>query len=99
RYDLVTGVQTCALPIWTSPAPRNDDSEFIRIAGTRERTSPTGEFGEFPRHPRVDRALERHDQVGKIREPLPAPRDEFRLMAAGEIGRASCRERGKITLA
>src|ERR1043166_4557933 len=42
-------------------------------------------FGEMPElldHPLVGLALERHDQVGKILHRLPAPRDEFRLVAA-----------------
>jgi len=40
------------------------------------------EISEFLYHPLVDRALERHDQLGKILHRLPTPLDEFGLVAA-----------------
>jgi hypothetical protein len=34
---------------------------------------------------RIHGALERHDQVGKVLHRLPAPLDEFWLVAAGRV--------------
>ena len=41
--------------------------------------------GEFLDHAFVDPPLERHDQVRKVLHRLPAPLDEFRLVAAGGV--------------
>ena len=49
------------------------------------------ELRERLHDPLVDLALERHDQVGKILHRLPAPVDEFRLVAAARSLR--CRSR------
>src|SRR6185312_15457779 len=43
---------------------------------------PAGELSKLLDHPLIDRALERHDQFGKVLHRLPAPLDEFRLVAA-----------------
>src|SRR5260221_2182751 len=40
------------------------------------------EAGKFLHHALIDRPLERHDQSRKILHRLPAPADEFRLVAA-----------------
>ena len=61
-------------------------------AGMRDRRdgsicsqSELRELREFLHHPLVDLPLERHDQVGKLLHRLPAPFDEFRLVAAGRM--------------
>src|SRR4051812_13130317 len=43
------------------------------------------EPGKFLDHPFVDRPLERDDQLGKVLHRLPAPVDEFSLVAAAGI--------------
>src|ERR1700721_2296452 len=50
------------------------------------RGSAARELGKFLHHALIDRPLERHDQLGKILHRLPAPGDEFRLVAAAGTG-------------
>src|SRR5258708_11366522 len=60
------------------------------------------EAGKFLQPALIDRPLERHDQFREILHPLPAPADEFSLVAAaGDRGidlgiRASDAERKQI---
>src|SRR3954453_8569604 len=42
----------------------------------------SGEAGKFLHHTFIDRPLERNDQVREILHRLPAPADEFGLVAA-----------------
>src|SRR5436190_14275708 len=44
------------------------------------------ELGELFHHALIDRALERHDQFRQVLHRLPAPGDEFRLVAAAGLG-------------
>src|SRR5690242_15717162 len=44
------------------------------------------ELGKLLDHAFVDRAFERNDQLGEVLHRLPAPVDEFRLMAAAGVG-------------
>src|SRR5258708_24588367 len=77
RDDLVTGVQTCALPISHSLLKRFRDGTLLeRITGKPR----SGGASSFPavRHVLVENA--------------PVPR-RLTLLALVQIGRASCRER------
>src|SRR5262245_22371456 len=47
--------------------------------------SPLGEARKLLHHPLVDRTLERHHEAGEVAHRLPAPFDEFRLVAAGRM--------------
>src|SRR5437667_4092215 len=75
----VTGVQTCALPIWIG-APHVSGVRSAAVATNRSRRR------------RVQRRLERRPIS---RDELLAPQPEPRVLrqAEVEIGRASCRER------
>src|SRR5207244_7355509 len=76
RDDLVTGVQTCALPI-----------SDLRIVGTHRR----GNHHDV-RAADLFGAMAFVDRGAQVAQPLG---DDRRLqVGAGEIGRASCRERG-----
>src|SRR5947208_6925061 len=83
RDDLVTGVQTCALPIWiaprlsTAPARNNDCVTPKNPRSIKPRTCRWS--GRYKGVPRVKGTSRRMDRAG--------PR---------EIGRASCRERVEI---
>src|SRR5207244_5453096 len=91
RDDLVTGVQTCALPIYTAdrgaregradpPAPPRDRRTPLR----RRRVPPYLRVRHRPRgrsHPR---------------RRLRLLRGQGGAVPGGEIGRASCRERGSM---
>src|SRR5258707_1907442 len=89
RYIGVTGVQTCALPI------------YVRAEGSPE---DAGEAVEFARertrllHPHLPEILR------LVRLDLPALAEQRRavndgpLIGDGGIGRASCRERGEISV-
>src|SRR5690606_40602725 len=74
----VTGVQTCALPIWNCPATGPPLPGSPRPAA---RSWPCAGYGASPRYSL--QLLWRHAPPAR----LPA------ADAAGEIGRASCRER------
>src|SRR5207247_5479943 len=98
RDPLVTGVQTCALPI--SPALR-DRMEVIEIPGYTDR-----EKLEIARRYLVQRQLKEQGLKEKALAALRAgertvliPKlNEKDLADLPEIGRASCRERGRLTV-
>src|SRR5207244_7922381 len=83
RDDLVTGVQTCALPIYL---PRELESQFAQEIHQYE------EEKKMPYVTSVERlAMERGTAIG-LREGI-ASSLEIKFGPAGQIGRASCRER------
>src|SRR5262245_24410276 len=47
--------------------------------------SSLAEARELLHHPLIGLALERHNQVGKVFHRLPAPFDEFRIVAAARM--------------
>src|SRR3546814_3456652 len=83
RCALVTGVQTCALPIWLQPRPRKGLVDVARDgAGIVE--------------PEAVMLEGRHQTKGLTFEPAGRPViavEDVELDAVVEIGRASCRER------
>src|SRR5207244_10471582 len=89
RDDLVTGVQTCALPIY-----RRDHRLFERADGKDDRVVAGAQA--------VADVAGRLSELGQVlpdAEPTAGARDHdrpdvrrARLLQAGEIGRASCRE-------
>src|SRR2546430_9672042 len=82
----VTGVQTCALPISEGKA--------------REREGSSGAAGPQD-HDRGRDAADRHEPPQRKISPAVhecRPDDLFRRVQPAEIGRASCRERGKISV-
>src|SRR5205823_2392867 len=88
RDKLVTGVQTCALPIYTGNSGRGT-SQTLRKDARAGRTGPGCRGGE--------RAWPAGPQWGRQDHRRAHPDDAFtarRRASAGEIGRASCRERG-----
>src|SRR5256884_3145277 len=60
-----------------SGIPRESATERIGI------TRVPGKSLKLSHHLLVDRPLERHDQVDDLRQPLPAPLHEFRVVSAG----------------
>src|SRR5437879_7715007 len=94
RDTSVTGVQTCALPIWLEEPLVVDR---IDLAALVDRG-----------HGAVDHFLERrivapqHDPVRLDRQRVGGDDEVRRVLGAGderveEIGRASCRERGEMS--
>src|SRR5205823_8202832 len=86
RDKLVTGVQTCALPIWrarggTAPGDRP------RCTGRRRRDGAPRPRSARSGTPR---------SAGRGTACPRARRSAWRSRACREIGRASCRERGEI---
>src|SRR5207244_8249130 len=95
--DLVTGVQTCALPIL----------RFCELAANRtfdpegNRGEAQGRVSENPRDPPdeahppaaefASEAAENQNQV-----PIQERRGDLLLLVRLQIGRASCRERGAV---
>src|SRR5207244_5508784 len=77
RYDLVTGVQTCALPISSSEKGSCTPGNCLVVSETGQRR---------PRRGDAETHFARHN--GPYRRPIG-------LQDFKEIGRASCRERGK----
>src|SRR5207244_6034166 len=86
RDDLVTGVQTCALPIWARAFwPSHARQE--RSGQRRKRRGSNELFSR--RHPLGLRAPPQFaDPAGRITTRSPSCK----------IGRASCRERGSISV-
>src|SRR3546814_7096102 len=84
RCALVTGVQTCALPIWQIAAiERPLPKKGIAVAATG--------------HPGIDRALGGGLPRGRLHEVFAAEPDDAGSaagFASMQIGRAACRERG-----
>src|SRR3989338_11481539 len=103
RDGTVTGVQTCALPIscdhrtvWFSDRPRDARSRTARascgMAHPEGRRPPRGtRAGPTESGFREARTTPTHRHRGATR---PAARRTGSCSAQGEIGRASCRERG-----
>src|SRR5207244_7153534 len=92
RDDLVTGVQTCALPIFIPPAPGPPDG--LPEAGAEP---PPGDAvvpaaaqqaGDLPK--RLELLQKQIDVQQKMIELL-----RQQMKKQGKIGRASCRERVK----
>src|SRR3546814_9808864 len=81
RWALVTGVQTCALPIYFPIVPTGD----IARAFCEHRAAEIDAAGGLDDrdHPTISVPLDRHDGDPGAHQPLKG----------GEIGRASCRER------
>src|SRR5207244_5388283 len=96
RYDLVTGVQTCALPIclkskqdyaWKYNAPGDGVyvPAMLKELGDRadDRTIITCDVGQ-------------HQMWVAQHYGFRRPEHHLTSGGSGEIGRASCRERGRI---
>src|SRR5947208_12995941 len=89
RVDLVTGVQTCALPILDRPVLHSFVRELVeheRLTAFAEALPARARVSE-PALPLVLAAL--HESLGR---PLVVVLPED---ADAQIGRASCRERGE----
>src|SRR5207244_7276982 len=92
RDDLVTGVQTCALPI-SPPLPRRRVAECHPAAAQRDGTQQLDaeEVAEL-----VGRSQRQPiDESGPLPAPplLPKPLPDVYPEEQGKIGRASCRAR------
>src|SRR5690606_40357885 len=85
----VTGVQTCALPIFTGRAERAEGTIDLVAAGTDE----PGPFGLAVRLVRAV-PLARVEQPA-IDERAHVRRENLILVIRAKIGRASCRERAQ----
>src|SRR5690606_40997213 len=93
----VTGVQTCALPIWLALTG-------LPVETLRDRSDPAPSSAESPRtvgrwwHRRADHATVRVELVViALRHPgLVGGGDPCRNQQRQQIGRASCRGRGWI---
>src|SRR3546814_1151832 len=83
RCALVTGVQTCALPIWKTPMPREIGETLVSVRRDKRFNAPGIETADCkcPPFRLWELELQNRFDIG------PA------LHAALEIGRASCRER------
>src|SRR5206468_4898236 len=95
RDLIVTGVQTCALPIFRAEA-----SPRTRRQGCRwsERLAPARRLRHIPVPFRpTSRRVPSANEAMTVRDALPAVlRGEVGADLSAEIGRASCRERGWI---
>src|SRR5207247_3262416 len=93
RAPLVTGVQTCALPIWVPARRLRARQLFERQAGFLEQRQ-----GRLL--VRVVALNEPEHADGMVQLPLPAPLVLLPQSerARREIGRASCREREETPL-
>src|SRR5205823_11256137 len=90
RAKLVTGVQTCALPIWRVRAEL--ERELLHARDARDRLAHVGRAREADlAHARVG-AEERAEQRAGAGDALERERRQAGLEQ--EIGRASCRKRG-----
>src|SRR5207244_6991973 len=90
RDDLVTGVQTCALPISSQREDCQQDQNGGGRHGQREQDPfESAAVSETPRQDLPDRA----ECEGQRKEPGPdEPREEREPALTRQIGRASCRE-------
>src|SRR3546814_10333147 len=89
RCALVTGVQTCALPIYSLnlPQPLLDRMEIIRLEGYTE-----DEKVEIAQRHLLPKQIDAHGlKEGELDVTEEAVRDLIRYYT--QIGRASCRER------
>src|SRR2546429_4629797 len=78
RDVAVTGVQTCALPIWRAPRPGFRESRHPRHNAGASAPDDDPRTVDSSSGPLVEKHIKRYDPA--------VPRDD-------EIGRASCRER------
>src|SRR5206468_8813893 len=94
RVLIVTGVQTCALPISIGAEPAADGAaaRFGTSGEVGARGGAAGAAGRITGA--AGGALAARGPVG-VGAPGPADPDAGRITGA-EIGRASCRERGEI---
>src|SRR5207249_6371274 len=84
----VTGVQTCALPIWTSSTGSRNFGKRKRNSGRSRSNSASVCDHERP-----------SDAPGSGRRTIAIPIESpDRNPRSGQIGRASCRERVEITV-
>src|SRR5206468_5099185 len=94
RDLIVTGVQTCALPI--SHLPRHGARDRL-LAPDEQVAHPVEDLaadrGRRLRPPR-EAALRRRDGAGDILRARARKGADHVVPIRGEIGRASCRERG-----
>src|SRR5207244_4962767 len=94
RDDLVTGVQTCALPIWFRHSHLTVSVSHLG-AGSVRVCAGAG----------CDVTRRRVEKIRALRTPAPCPPAASRRRALlepsadhFEIGRASCRERGVVAV-
>src|SRR5205823_6981757 len=90
RDKLVTGVQTCALPI--SKASRDAGGDLVADEAAEIRRAGGQRLGERARHTLVQVLNE-----GRIAEALGSGKRRLSSERPKKIGRASCRERVEIT--
>src|SRR5205823_7780349 len=94
RDKLVTGVQTCALPIWTRRIKaRNPSTRVLILTGHTEfdiltQAATAGASGFLPKESSLQEVID------AIRVPLD---DKIVVESSTQIGRASCRERGEMS--
>src|SRR5207244_4884778 len=87
RYDVVTGVQWCALPLSFSKT-QVGNTKTRRFTQSRERTS----LREVPQHFRNEERVSVcavHDETGESRRQVAS--GDHVDESSGQIGRASCR--------
>src|SRR5207247_6908252 len=93
RDPLVTGVQTCALPISVSPDDWRDTTlvDFHTLAFDRINVTNSGKY--------LGLQYDLTNNVWRMTDPMPVRADTQRInellrnLATLKIGRASCRER------
>src|SRR5207244_10590880 len=96
--DLVTGVQTCALPIYDREKRRDlrDRLElFLPAVAEIDRVRPESALPDDEQRPQHEKAGE-HD-AGHDPGEEQAPDRGLGRDAVEEIGRASCREKVKVS--
>src|SRR5205823_8241447 len=96
RDKLVTGVQTCALPIWAARAASTTRSSRCCASRRRRRTSTIEHCLQEGRARRIPHGLRTRlagtDQNGS--EKAEGKTDKHSALL--QIGRASCRERANV---
>src|SRR5207248_4439892 len=93
RDRTVTGVQTCALPIWRISEPR-----CSRLSGSKPRLASPATVSPV-RRAWENRSLNCSDESHRVRDDQRLQWAALLIfggviLAGGKIGRASCRERG-----
>src|SRR5258708_8964887 len=90
RDDLVTGVQTCALPIWSCVANlRDGDHVYAVIRGCALNNDGSSKVGyTAPSVEGQSRVIAMAQEAAGV-----SPESIGYIEAHGKIGRASCRER------
>src|SRR5690606_40758797 len=91
----VTGVQTCALPISQRSIDTVGYGKQVGAARLQQPVQPAAELGRqyFPRVIRADDG----DFVGACNTRMQEV-DAVSTQQAAQIGRASCRERGEVSV-